>query len=62
MFVGDKPDLNDIWPFREERVFVIGKDGFPWSYDGKKWVVEKTNNANPLMGMWAASEKDIYSL
>ena len=37
MFVGEKPDLLDIWIFRDDLIYVVGKDGIPQVYDGEDW-------------------------
>ena len=62
MFTGEKPDLLDICPLREDSIYVVGKDGIPQHYDGEDWTPMRTENANPLMGIWAAHEKDIYAV
>ena len=61
MFVGEKPDLLDFWVFREDLIYVVGKDGIPQVFDGKIWSRVETENRNPLMGIWASSENDIYT-
>jgi len=62
MFTGDNPDLLDIWPFGQENIYVVGKDGIPQNYDGEFWTPIRTDNTNPLMGIWAAHENDIYAV
>ena len=62
MFTGEKPDLLDICPLREDSIYVVGKDGIPQHYDGEDWTPVRTENTNPLMGIWAATEKDIYAV
>jgi len=54
MFTGEKPDLLDICPLREDSIYVVGKDGIPQHYDGEDWTPVRTGNTNPLMGIWAA--------
>ncbi len=62
MFTGDQPDLLDLWVFREDSIYVVGKDGIPQHYDGTEWLPVRTENANPLMGIWASDEKNIYAV
>jgi len=62
MFTGEKPDLLDICPLREDSIYVVGKDGIPQHYDGEDWTPVRTDNTNPLMGIWAAHENDIYAV
>ena len=35
MFTGEKPDLLDIMPFREDSIYVVGKDGIPNTGTGR---------------------------
>ena len=62
MFIGDQPDLLDLWPFREDSIYVVGKDGIPQHYDGTEWLPVRTENTNPLMGIWASDENNIYAV
>ena len=62
MFVGDQPDLLDLWPFREDSIYVVGKDGIPQHFDGTEWLPVRTENSNPLMGIWASDENNIYAV
>ncbi len=61
MFIGEKPDLLDLCVFREDSIYVVGKDGIPHHYDGE-WTPETTENANPLMGIWGPNENCIYAV
>ena len=62
MFIGEKPDLNDIWPFSEDSIYVCGKDGIPQHFDGEEWLPVRTDNTNPLMGLWGSSEENLYAV
>ena len=39
MFTGEKPDLLDIMPFRQDSIYVVGKDGIPQHWDGEEWLL-----------------------
>ncbi|MZH42528.1 MAG: hypothetical protein F3740_12120, partial [Nitrospinae bacterium] len=62
MFIGEKPDLLDIMPFREDSIYVVGKDGIPQHWDGHEWLPVRTDNTNPLMGIWGPHEQCIYAV
>ena len=62
MFTGEKPDLLDIMPFREDYIYVVGKDGIPQHWDGQEWLPVRTENTNPLMGIWGPHEQCVYAV
>jgi hypothetical protein len=62
MFTGEKPDLLDIMPFRHDCIYVVGKDGIPQHWDGDEWLPVRTENTNPLMGIWGPNENTIYTV
>jgi len=62
MFIGEQPDLLDLWVFQEDSIYVVGKDGIPQHYDGAEWLPVSTENSNPLMGIWASDENNIYAV
>ena len=62
MFIGEHPDLLDLWVFNENKIYVVGKDGIPQYYDGEEWYPVRTENTNPLMGIWASGENNIYAV
>ena len=62
MFTGEKPDLLDLMPFREDSIYVVGKDGIPQHWDGEEWLPVRTENTNPLMGIWGPHENCIYAV
>ena len=62
MFTGEKPDLLDIMPFRDDCIYVVGKDGIPQHWDGEEWLPVRTENTNPLMGIWGPHENCVYAV
>ena len=61
MFVGDQPDLLDLWPFREDSIYVVGKDGIPQHFDGTEWLPVRTENSNPPRTLLAGDNCDTFT-
>ncbi|KPA17730.1 hypothetical protein MHK_002052, partial [Candidatus Magnetomorum sp. HK-1] len=52
--------LYAIWGTSENKVYVVGNDGYIIHYDGTDWSIIESGSGISLYGVWGTNENNIY--